>query len=51
MLNKKKVGELEMLMDEMAQETLIHRLTERERKTTLIILFKAEDSSQMVAKV
>lgn len=40
MLNKKKVGELEILMEEMAQETLIHRLTKRERKTSLIILFQ-----------
>lgn len=40
MLTKKKVGELEMLMEEMAQETLIHGLTERERKTSLIILLQ-----------
>lgn len=49
MLNKKKVGHLEILMEEMSQETLIHRLTEREENISDNTV--PEDSRQMVAKV
>lgn len=47
MLSKKKVGELEILMEETAQETPIHRLTERERKTSLIMLFQKIQGRQL----